>query len=384
MRYVDLGLIKQNKLKFKKKKRLFKIGILVLGFLITFLIFKTGVPNDLLLFIRGEEVSLKSTSGRTNILILGIDKRSSVPYTVESKDGLVKHVGFLADTIILLSINRNTKEATLISIPRDLWVKISGWDNVRTQEGKINSSYSLGERFDYPGGGLALVKQVTSENLGVPVHYGLRIDFSGFRKMIDTLGRIDVNVDNSFDDYNYPIEGKEDDDCGGDPEFRCRFERIRFEKGLNNMNGETALKFVRSRTGTNNEGSDFARATRQQKVIIAIRDKALSKETVFDPGKVAKLISDFGETIESDINVSALPALFNLSKEISFERIKTFVLDNSSDGVLTNPPKEDYQGLYVLIPKDRDWNKLRAFVKGLLAGSVVTKPTVGEKGEKIE
>lgn len=379
MRYVDLGIVKQSKNKFGKKKRLLKLLFIPLVFLIIFLILKIGASEDLLRFIRGENLSLKSTNARTNILILGIDKRSSVPYTVEGTNGLIKHVGFLADTIILLSINRNTKEATLISIPRDLWVKIPGWDDVKTQEGKINSSYSLGERFNYSGGGLALTKQVASENLGVPVHYGVRIDFAGFRKMIDTLSEIDINVDNSFDDYNYPIEGKEEDDCGGDPELRCRFEHIRFEKGLNSMDGETALKFVRSRTGTNSEGSDFSRAKRQQKVIIAIRDKALSRETIFDLGKVTKLIGEFGEAIESDINTSALPTLFNLSKEISFDKIKTFVLDNSSDGVLINPPKEDYQGLYVLIPKDKDWNKLRSYVKGLLAGSVITKPLPKEE-----
>ena len=90
-------------------------------------------------------------------------------------------------------------------------------------------------------------------------------DFSSFKEIIDALGGVKIDVANSFTDDLYPIEGREEDLCDGDKEFKCRYETIHFEKGINYMDGTTALKYVRSRNGDNNENTDIAREARRQK-----------------------------------------------------------------------------------------------------------------------
>src|SRR5690606_10518850 len=90
---------------------------------------------------------------------------------------------------------------------------------------------------------------------GVPVHYAVVVDFNAFENVIDLIGGIEVNVLTPFVDSKYPIPGKENDLCGGDPEFTCRYETLVFEKGLTFMDGETALKFARSRNAEGDEGT---------------------------------------------------------------------------------------------------------------------------------
>ena len=103
----------------------------------------------------------------------------------------------------------------------------------------------------------SLVEKITS----LPTHYAVVIDFSSFKEIIDALGGVKIDVANSFTDDLYPIEGREEDLCDGDKEFKCRYETIHFEKGINYMDGTTALKYVRSRNGDNNENTDIARGS---------------------------------------------------------------------------------------------------------------------------
>ena len=232
-----------------------------------------------------------------------------------------KHDGAtLTDTIVVASYNLKTDRVYLISIPRDLWLP--------SLQSKANAVYQIGLT---QGDGLPLVKTIFGNVTGLPIHYGLRVDFSGFVRAVDTLGGIEVMVERSFDDYNYPIAGKEEDLCGyteeerefseeeaknlniesgkrklfissegqiatdsaeegqGAKYFTCRFEHIGFEKGLTAMNGEEALKYVRSRHGTNEEASDFARSKRQQKALDAVRTKVLSLDTLTNPQKISGL-----------------------------------------------------------------------------------------------
>src|SRR3990167_9409715 len=231
---------------------------------------------------------LESDNGRVNVLLLGIGGKGH-----EGPD--------LTDTIILASVDKGAKDVVLIAIPRDLWVP--------NLSAKINSAYAHGQE-KQNGKGLDLAKETVSTLLGIPVHYAFRIDFNGFIEAVDLVGGLDVEVENSFVDPKYPISGKEDDLCGltietqekdgvfeqvvkdatgsaiplsaindeNDP-FTCRYEELSFTKGLRHMDGAVALKFVRSRHGTGGEGSDFARSARQQKVILAFRQKVLSTET---------------------------------------------------------------------------------------------------------
>ena len=379
MRYVDLGQLKVNSLenKKKKKRKIFLIASVIVAVAIIG-IFSYAFywplssligqflknPGIALSFFRDPSEELKSTGGKTNLLILGIDKRSNVPYTYSGPSGKQERNGFLSDTIILASVDLNTKKVSLVSIPRDTWISIPGWSSFPASEGKINSAYSLGDTYGYPGGGLNLAKKVVSTHLGVSVHYAVRIDFEGFKKSVDTLGGVDVTVEKTLDDFRYPTPGKETANCP-DGSYNCRFEQIHFDKGKNHMDGEAALKYARSRSGTNGEGNDFARAARQQKVIQAFVKKATSIENLLNPLKVNSLFKDLGKTIETDFDLAAVGALIKLAKEVQIEKANTFVLDPSS-GLMYTPNSSLYGGAYVIVPKN-GWDEVRAKIKEFLS-----------------
>jgi LCP family protein required for cell wall assembly len=378
MQYVDLGRLPQ-KPKNSRAKKFLKLGIVVLlvssilytGYILywpamTLLKQIAKQPKAALSLIKNPQGELRSTDGRTNFLLVGIDKRSNIPYTYTIGDGEVKHNGFLTDTIVLGSVDKETKQVAMVSIPRDVWVKVPNFGKIKGAQGKINSIYNLGESNKYPGGGgMGLLKEVVEQSLGIEeIHYTARVDFEGFREGVDALGGIDVDVVKSFDDYRYPIEGKEKTFCK-DGADSCRFEHIQFKAGLVHMNGETALKFARSRSGTNGEGSDFARAARQQKVLVAAKDKILRTENLLDPLKINSLFKELGESVETDLDVSALVALYNLSKEIDTSKTNTLVLSNAGDNYLYAAPSNQFGGAYALLPKGNSWSEVHKAVEKL-------------------
>ncbi len=327
--------------------------------------------------------ALKSTNDRINILLLG-------------NAGGTHDGAELTDSIIVASYNLKTRQATFISVPRDLWL-----DSIKN---KVNAAYEIGKLPQNGGKGLKFAEDKIDDILGLPLHYGVRLDFNGFAKAIDLVGGIDVKVANAFDDYEFPITGKENDMCGYqdttmelsdeqakklnippgkqrviiDPSgnlstdsatinYSCRFEHIRFDKGVQHMSGQTALDFVRSRKGTNGEGSDFARSKRQQLVIQAFREKVLSLQTLANPQKMIEVILTLGNSVETDIPTDKYLDLYNVSKKM--DKTESIVLGDLVDGksVLVNPPAADYGGAWVLVPPNNDFNLIRDYLKKRLA-----------------
>lgn len=316
------------------------------------------------------KVDLKTTDGRTNILILGSDKRLT---------GAESSRNILTDTILVASIGKVDKDVVLISLPRDLWVKSpAGYSS------KINEVYAYSKE----GKGASNLRAVIQDILGIPIHYHIMVSFDLFKEVVDILGGIEVTVDNSFADYEYPIENMENSNCGRSEEeikkilqedkalayiFPCRYEKIEFAQGNQTMNGETALKFVRSRHGNNGENTDFARSRRQQKVIMAIKDKALTLQTLVNPTKLKNLYDAYANNTDTDIEFGAVNSFYLLSQQINFDRVVSIVLDDRSSadvgGLLYSPiDKTLYNGKYVLLPQTGDYNQIHAFVQKYLFG----------------
>lgn len=309
------------KLKKKKKKhwkRRIILSLLVL-FLITggFLGYKAytlaqkvfqggGVPGLLGFFSQGQ---LKGEAdGRVNILLMG--------------DGGAGHDGpLLTDTMMVLSINTRTNEVAMLSVPRDLYVKIGDYG-----EGKINSANALGEQYQYQGGGAALAEATVSKVLGIPIQYYVLADFSGFKKIIDTVGGVDVNVQKDLYDPYYP-DGT-----------------YSISKGMHHMNGDEALKYARSRETT----SDFDRAKRQQQILVATRDKVMSASTLLNPAKMNDILNALGDHIRTDMQISEAIRAFDLVKKVDQGKMINLVLDDSPDNVLRS---SNIGGAYVLLPK---------------------------------
>lgn len=394
-----LRLRKSRKSNLLKKLIPVFLIIITLISLSIFLLTLSGTNSVVNYFFSG--TSLKSTGGRVNILLLGI--------AGGTHDGVN-----LTDTTMVVSYNLKTNQAHLFSIPRDLWLP--------ALRSKANAVYQIGLS---QNNGLGLTKTVMGNILGIPIHYGLRVDFRGFVQAINVIDGIDIQIEKPFDDYQYPIQDKENDLCGyeekemdfseeeakklnidpgkrkvfispdgniatdsaeenkGIKYFACRYEHISFDKGKVHMNGEKALIYTRSRHGTNGEGSDFARAKRQQKVLEAVRNKILSLETLTNPQKITDLIAAFGKSIDTDITVKNVIEFYKLSKKL--DKIHNFVLDDSPkvglpDGrnsLLIHPAVSDYGGAYVLVSQDDDFSYIQGYVKKILEGEITEDEATG-------
>lgn len=363
------------------KKILIIIGLVVLLVILyrAFLFFKNIIPTaTTIIFHRA--ASLQSTNGKIGILILGI--------------GGGTHDGpNLTDTIMYASLDPKANKITLISIPRDLWVP--------DLEGKINTAYADGE-VDGKHKGLVLAKSAIEKIIGQPIDYGFRIDFNGFVKAIDEVGGVDITVVDTLDDYNYPIEGKEDDPCGLSSQeiqaftatdaaevdlmdkFSCRFKHLHFDKGPQHMDGETALEFVRSRHGVGSEGTDFARSRRQHLVIEAFRAKLLSLQILLNPGKIISLYTIVKDSVDTDIKQEEIALFIQLAQKMQHATIATSVIDfgdltQNRPGLLINPPiSSAYSYASVLLPRigDGNFSEIQSYVAcEITKGNCIVNPT---------
>ncbi len=286
---------------------------------------------------------LPQTAGRTNFILLGVGGEGH-----EGSD--------LTDTMIYASVNNQSRVVTLITVPRDLWVP--------SLRAKINTAYHYGFEKQATSGGLLLVKTAISEVFGQPVHFAAVIDFSTFSKAIDLLGGVDIVVDRTFEDRFYPIPGKENDLCGGDPDYACRYEYLKFEAGLQHFTGSTALKYVRSRHSSDpEEGTDFARSRRQEKVIAAVRAKLLSIKNLTNTKIYKDLYSLLVSSVISDISPQYYSSLLRLGLKIKNQPVVSASVENYLENPKTSPAY-DYQ--WVLIPKANDYKALAASVSATL------------------
>ncbi len=276
--------------------------------------------------LKGEE------DDRINILLLGIGGKNH--------DG-----GQLTDTIMVASYKPSTKQISLFSIPRDLAIPLEnmGWN-------RINSVNAYAEQKEPGSGGIA-TSQAIGHLLNAPIDYYVRVDFDGFEKIIDEVGGIDVMVERTLDDYSYPIRGQEDN-----PNYNNRFEHLHVDAGWQHMNGEQALKFARSRHGAGGEGTDFARAKRQQKVMEAVRAKVLSANILFNPKKTSAIFNQLQNNISTNLKIWEIVKLVGLVKNVKSDAIINRVLDNSPSGLLVDTVGEN--GAYMLAPRSGDFSEV--------------------------
>lgn len=292
----------------------------------------TGFWTQLKHLISSGNKDLKGESAdRINFLLLGVGG--------EGHDG-----AYLTDTIILGSFQPKEKKIALMSIPRDLIMPIPGYNWQ-----KINAADAYGEAKN-PGHGAELTVQAISQTLQIPIQYYLRVDFSGFKEFIDQLGGVKVCVDNAFSDYNYPT-------------YDFKVQTISFTAGCQMMDGETALRFARSRHGNNGEGSDYARSRRQQKIILAVKEKMLSFTTLANPLTIKKMYDQYQEHVATNLEIWEMLRLAELTKGINKENILSYGLDDGPGGKLESLIGED--GAYLLQPIGGNYDDIRKMVANI-------------------
>jgi len=189
----------------------------------------------------------------------------------------------------------------------------SNWFN------KINSVYASAENKKEGSGMMALRKTIT-EVTGMEIQYHAMVNFKAFVEIIDAVGGIDINVENSFTDYQYP-DG-------------YSYKTISFKAGPQTMDGQTALEYARSRKSQdNNEGSDYSRAKRQQKVIVALQEKILNTSTLTNPKSIMEIFASVANNMKvSEFTIDDIQAGLNLAKDFQENNGKSysFVLDPSA------------------------------------------------------
>jgi LCP family protein required for cell wall assembly len=256
------------------------------------------------------------------ILLLGSDRREGWTH-------------WRTDTIILVAVDTRGHTAGLLSIPRDLWVHIPGRGNER-----INTADLWGELGKYPGGGPALVKRTIEYNLGLPIHYYVRVDLQGFVKIIDTLGGVTVDVDCPLSD-RFP-----------DPDSPTGFTDLDLSPGIYHLDGKTALYYSRSRLST----SDFDRSRRQQKVIRGVWEQGLRLDIL---PKIPELWQALSDTFQTDLSLDQVLTLAYLGTQMEPQNIHGHFIDRTMvTGWLT--PK----GAQVLLPNHE---RIRQVVSQFLA-----------------
>ncbi len=256
--------------------------------------------------------------GQINILLMGI--------------GGVGHDGpLLTDTMIVMAIRPSEGKVGLFSIPRDLVVDMGPKYYFR----KINAADALGEQPNKPGSGAVFAAQTVEALIGSPIDYFVRVDFNGFAELVDALGGIDIHVDTTFTDDEYPTAN-------------YGYQTIHFTAGWQHMDGATSLKYVRTRHGNNGEGTDFARSKRQQKVLEALREKFFSISTLLNPAVVTNALSTLGKHVQTNFQVWELIRLAGVGKTLDRSNIVNRVLDTTPDGLLKSANGMD--GAYILEP----------------------------------
>lgn len=293
----------------------------------------TGVATNVLKKPAPQAPDAKfEAEGRVNILLLGV--------------GDADHAGStLSDTMIVASVDPETKQVAMLSLPRDLYVPIPGYNY-----DKINSAHSYGE-LKKAGEGPNLAKQTVGNVLDVPIHYYVRVDFTGFRKAIDTLGGVSVEVPNALSDSEYP--------CDKDQRLACGFS---IASGTQKMNGAIALKYARCRKG--NCGNDFGRAARQQQILLAMREKALTLSTLSDPAKLASLIDTVGAHVRTDLAPDELTRLSAILRDVKETDVVNKVIDSEEQKLVHSA---NINGASVVVPDigNTNYSSLRDFAHTL-------------------
>lgn len=271
----------------------------------------------------------KPEDDRWDLLVLGIRGEES-----EDAD---EAGALLTDTMMVISYNKKTGRTSMVSIPRDLYVRIYG-----EKKDKINSAYEIGILRQ---NGIGFTKKLLSRITGVYIDSALVLDFSSFKKIVDDLGGIEITLDKPFSEKQ---------------QWGYEFS---LPAGINHLDGENILYYVRSRFSS----SDFDRAQRQQKVIMAVKDRVMTLNLLSDPVKTLSILNTIRSNIETDLNIWDAGSLLNLSKQFNEAdgKVKRYVI-TTENLVYESHIQTDVGNLYVLLPNGDNFLQTKQLFQDIL------------------
>jgi len=283
------------------------------------------------------DINLKGMEkDRINILLLGIA-------------GKGKPGQNLTDTIMIASINPKSKQVALFSIPRDLYVKVPGLN----LQSKINSVYQSGiGTYKENGKAAELVSETVKDITSLDMDYYVILNFDGFQKIIDSVGGINIMNERDIYDASYP-----------GPNYS--YETFSLAKGFHQLDGATALKYVRERH--DDPEGDFGRAKRQQQVLQSTKNKIFSTETMFNVLPLNALFNALGETIQTNIEADEIAGFMELSKKLDTQNINNFVLDAWNKESLLKVSHVLFGNIsaFVLIPRVGNYSEIKEVAENI-------------------
>ena len=261
---------------------------------------------------------LDETDGHTNILLLGVAGKN--------EEG-----GNLSDSIMLASINGDKSTVSLLSLPRDLYLE----SEVGSR--KVNEIYAAARYKHGDERGLEIVESALSRFTGIPIHYAAVVNFDVFEEVVNELDGIKMFVPEDIVDPFYP-------------DVNYGFQTFIIRKGIQNLDGDMALKYARSRKTS----SDYSRAKRQQDLLFAIKEKAKEDGVLYNATKLTALYKSFKDNVNTDLGLPQIIALAKVASGVDYEGLVSAVLNDDPierGGLLYAPAREFYNGQFVLLPQ---------------------------------
>jgi len=283
-----------------------------------------SAPRQLHRYLANEPLA-GELDGRVNVLLLGVPGAGY--------NGMRN-----TDTIVLLSIFPELRRAALLSVPRDIAIEFPD-GSLR----KINEAYDFADRDGRRGGPASL--QILEGLLGVRVPDYAVIDIAGLKGIIDSVGGLWVWVDRPFRDLDFE---------------KARNPYAFFEAGWTRMNGDRALVYARARRGTEGEGTDYARAIRQQKILVALRERLSSLRVRLNPLAVWRFVNALALSVETNLQPWQMMALRRLLAGIEVERMPPSVFTDVLDAAY------DADGIFRLHPRGGSLELIHHRVANLL------------------
>jgi len=349
--------------------RIFKRSVIVLLIIVAiiagFFIYKSlnashNIFQGNILDIFSNKELKMDANGRSNFLVLGTSEDDP------NHDG-----ANLTDSMLIISINQKTKDAYMFSVPRDLYVDY-GMACFAGYSGKINAYFSCSNEEDTPNGEqarLTATQKLVGDIFGLDIQYGAHVNHTVIKEAVDAVGGVDVDIQGS----------------NGDPgvydrnfDWRCNYKcyLVKYDNGVHHLDGEHALYLAQARGdvaptyGLGN--SNFDREKNQQKILIAIKDKAMSTGTLTNLGKISGLIDALGDNLRTNIQMGEVRTLMQVASETKPGDVHTVSLVGESDSVVKTG---SYGGASVVIPSAGvyDYSEIQNFIKKSINSDPVSR-----------
>lgn len=319
----------------KKKKFIKRILLLVVLLIVAAGIFlgikflqasESIFQGNILGFVQTQPLR-EDANGRSNIVLFG---------TSEDNEGGTHPGAWLTDSIMVISLDQDKKDAFTFSIPRDLWVEY-GQACAAGYEGRINALYQCySNQGQDEEAGTAALRRVLRTVTGLDIQYYVHVNYSVVRDVVDAVGGVDVDIQSDPVSVGGVLDRNFDWKCN----YTCYY--VKYDNGVHHLDGEHALALARARGDNNGQAtyglsrSNYDREINQQKIAVALKEKALSAGTLTNFGKISNLLDALGKNLRTNFDTSEIRTLMGLGEDIPSESITRLTLVDADPAVFVN------------------------------------------------